>query len=496
MAEFTANQPIIPDGAPSSGDQDMISFDGMEIHNTTKKVTLNLGGAAGGDLEWRVSGGTVGMLASASSGTVTFGGGTGIFQASSLSDPTNLQVYSGRQAILDLSGDLDNNGTDDTVIFMRNNNAGVVSLAVDGDDPTSFYIDMGNVSPGANTAMKFNSDLSIEVNQQQSASGDLIWYDQSGEAGRFDATNGRLGLGISNPNARLTIESETNVQALQATRNTTNTTGFQSAVNIIANTNGNMSTTNFGVGMFAGVEDNTSGLQFIGGITWSTDGADDFGQVNLQGGEDGNTVLLNVRQNGLTTINPQSNSGGDLIWNRNGSLGAIFDASTGYVSINTPVDDRDFRLNVVGDLGSNAALFIRETNNTTGANSAIALVGRSTGDAGNGFGTGFFAFLEDNGTGARQGLGGVIFVRDGDDNEGALNLYTGTDANDLAMTINKDGLSTMNASQDAEGDFVWNKDSAQGVLFDATNGEVFLNLPTSAGTAGSLWNDSGTVKVA
>jgi len=28
------------------------------------------------------------------------------------------------------------------------------------------------------------------------------------------------------------------------------------------------------------------------------------------------------------------------------------------------------------------------------------------------------------------------------------------------------------------------------------NGEIFANLPTSAGTAGSLWNDSGTVKVA
>lgn len=30
----------------------------------------------------------------------------------------------------------------------------------------------------------------------------------------------------------------------------------------------------------------------------------------------------------------------------------------------------------------------------------------------------------------------------------------------------------------------------------AANGEVFLNLPTSAGTTGSLWNDGGTVKVA
>lgn len=30
----------------------------------------------------------------------------------------------------------------------------------------------------------------------------------------------------------------------------------------------------------------------------------------------------------------------------------------------------------------------------------------------------------------------------------------------------------------------------------AANGEIFLNLPTSAGTTGSLWNDGGTVKVA
>ena len=30
----------------------------------------------------------------------------------------------------------------------------------------------------------------------------------------------------------------------------------------------------------------------------------------------------------------------------------------------------------------------------------------------------------------------------------------------------------------------------------AANGEISLVLPTSAGTAGSLWNDAGTVKVA
>ena len=33
------------------------------------------------------------------------------------------------------------------------------------------------------------------------------------------------------------------------------------------------------------------------------------------------------------------------------------------------------------------------------------------------------------------------------------------------------------------------------VTVDSGN-EVFLNLPTSAGTTGSLWNDSGVVKVA
>jgi hypothetical protein len=35
-----------------------------------------------------------------------------------------------------------------------------------------------------------------------------------------------------------------------------------------------------------------------------------------------------------------------------------------------------------------------------------------------------------------------------------------------------------------------------GTVTVSAGNEVFLNLPTSAGTAGSLWNDSGTVKVA
>jgi hypothetical protein len=30
----------------------------------------------------------------------------------------------------------------------------------------------------------------------------------------------------------------------------------------------------------------------------------------------------------------------------------------------------------------------------------------------------------------------------------------------------------------------------------SASGEIFMTLPTSAGTTGSLWNDSGTVKVA
>lgn len=49
MATLTANQIAIPSGSPSGGDQDMISFDGMELNNSTKKVTVNLNGVSTGD---------------------------------------------------------------------------------------------------------------------------------------------------------------------------------------------------------------------------------------------------------------------------------------------------------------------------------------------------------------------------------------------------------------------------------------------------------------
>jgi len=51
MATFTANQFTIPSGAPSAGKQAGISFDGLQVDNTTKKITFNKGAVAGGDVE-------------------------------------------------------------------------------------------------------------------------------------------------------------------------------------------------------------------------------------------------------------------------------------------------------------------------------------------------------------------------------------------------------------------------------------------------------------
>ena len=65
------------------------------------------------------------------------------------------------------------------------------------------------------------------------------------------------------------------------------------------------------------------------------------------------------------------------------------------------------------------------------------------------------------------------------------------------LTIDNTGKTVLNASASATGDVeILQSGGGQLALFDAGTGEIFLNLPTSAGTTGSLYNDSGTVKVA
>jgi len=90
-----------------------------------------------------------------------------------------------------------------------------------------------------------------------------------------------------------------------------------------------------------------------------------------------------------------------------------------------------------------------------------------------------------NSTGATEN----IFFQDKTHRNGRITVYGGThgSANQMWIYSNTQVALKLDASQDA----ILTAD-----LTVEAGGEVFLNLPTSAGTPGSLWNDSGTVKVA
>jgi hypothetical protein len=94
------------------------------------------------------------------------------------------------------------------------------------------------------------------------------------------------------------------------------------------------------------------------------------------------------------------------------------------------------------------------------------------------------------------------------DMTGIFNIYDSSDSGS-AILVNETTIRFNNSYKDRNYVFrkmtsgtAWLYDSGldthtfDGDFTVASSNEVFLNLPTSAGTAGSLWNDSGTVKVA
>lgn len=133
---------------------------------------------------------------------------------------------------------------------------------------------------------------------------------------------------------------------------------------------------------------------------------------------------------------------------------------------------------------------------TTNVLTGIEVSHETSGNMADGFGANIL-FTVTDATATRKSLANLSVIRDGGDGEGKLVYRGGTNGGEIFLTIAANGKTQLNEVGLASGDFEWLKTgAAQGVLFDATNGEIFLNLPGSAGTTGSLWSDSGTVKVA
>ncbi|MEE9176375.1 MAG: hypothetical protein V3U19_09415, partial [Thermodesulfobacteriota bacterium] len=121
--------------------------------------------------------------------------------------------------------------------------------------------------------------------------------------------------------------------------------------------------------------------------------------------------------------------------------------------------------------------------------SSLSIISRSSGG-----GSGRDAYMR-----FRIGTGDHFYIGMDDNDSGILKISgNGYFGSEDFMTFDQSTFKTvLNASASATGDVeILQSGGGQLALFDAGTGEIFLNLPTSAGTTGSLYNDSGTVKVA
>lgn len=277
-------------------------------------------------------------------------------------------------------------------------------------------------------------------------------------------------------------------------------------------------------------------------------------KTKLDGSTSFNTQTV-IGNAGKLTHNFSALAGGDFEVLQESTGTAIFiQASTGKAAIGTNVIDGDARLNVSGTIQSggliadgNFSIDIDHDNNSTTNNFQIthnngtqlfkvqenggAVFGSGNPDPGgvgvhkyltnyNAAGSSSFEMASnrtdaDNAvigiitstnmqvSGSFKRINQILFLTDGataNNRGGKIQFQTKLDGSNSGNThtqINNAGKLIHNFSALAGGDFeILKSGSGQLALFDVSAGEVFLNLPVSAGTAGSLWNDSGTVKVA
>ncbi len=124
-------------------------------------------------------------------------------------------------------------------------------------------------------------------------------------------------------------------------------------------------------------------------------------------------------------------------------------------------------VNPLSVTGTTSSGFERTSSDTNNMREVFDVQHTTSANEVDGFGTAIRFIGEDSG-GVGNILGKVGFVRDGADDFGSLIVRGGQDGDVQLIRADEVSGST----------------------------EIFLNLPTSAGTTGSLWNDSGTVKVA
>jgi len=273
----------------------------------------------------------------------------------------------------------------------------------------------------------------VTFNAAANATADVEVKSQtSGTATYTDVSEKKFGVGTDSPLNPLHVFSDGNGVPVLSHAKGTSTNSLFLAADFRHTTIADM-VDDFATGFRFQIEDSAEVVNTIASVYARRDGADNEGKLEFLAGTNGTEVGL--------TINS------DL----------VIDVAQNFS-----------RLTMVTDTSSVHSIDRENATNSASIKSSLRLKTKSAGASPvDGFGSGMFFMIEDLG-GTAEVIGQLGFAKDGALNKGALEIKGGIDGNDLLIEAKRVGSFT----------------------------EIFLNLPTSAGTAGSLWNDSGTVKVA
>ena len=442
---------FVRDGADNQGKFVVLggtnASDELFTIDSNNKSVFNVSGALNGDLEVLGSGGSTSVIyAKASNNRTGFGTDTpgGVIHTVG---PTPIIIQrenssnNSPQAGIDLlhKTSLDAlDGLGPSVRFGMQDNTSVhvvlgeIAAVRDGAD-TEGKIIFKTGTNGSEQMASIDASGKTTFNEAALSGGDFeVKAETTGTASFTDVSEKKFGVGTDSPLNPLHVFSDGNGVPILSHAKGTSTNSLFLAADFRHTTIADM-VDDFATGFRFQIEDSAEVVNTIASVYARRDGADNEGKLEFLAGTNGTEVGL--------TINS------DL----------VIDVAQNFS-----------RLTMVTDTSSVHSIDRENATNSASIKSSLRLKTKSAGASPvDGFGSGMFFMIEDLG-GTAEVIGQLGFAKDGALNKGALEIKGGIDGNDLLIEAKRVGSFT----------------------------EIFLNLPTSAGTAGSLWNDSGTVKVA
>lgn len=394
MATLAANQFAIPSGAPSGGDQDMISFDGLTINDSTKNIGI---GIAPDTNRLHVDGNVK------LGGNLIVGkGAAGVDYTITIDGETNDLVLRGME-------DEDYWRFDDDVLMNQTERL--------------FFLDTSNyiqgISPNGAAGISIVTNGKLAITGDIEVSGAAIFNNISGDKdfqvnwddgiGFFvQGSDGDIGFGTNAPNkASSSLRTITVEDAVGG-----NLEMFSTAVDA----------DNTGIAAFSGVFDNVSGNNgLIARILYQTEG----GTAGNRGGR----IFLSTKADGSSTFN----------------------------NVITITEDEKVGINKVPTrtldvVGSTFVQFERQVAGTNNIGTAMNLIRQSPDNMVDGFGVQVAFVIEDSST-VLNTIGLFSFVRNGADNSGKFQLSTYlSGSSTVHQSIDSLGKTILNASAVAGGD--------------------------------------------